>query len=279
LPALQPGATAGNGAAGPVAHAVAMPPAAQAASPRPGRAGTAPRAGSAWRSWPVVVIVVATMAIVAAVVLMVWPAARGETGKRMLQPPAPERMDTQTPPITPKIDPGARRPAPSPAPADPSGGPHASAPRMRPAPDPFASPHASAPAAPDSPDDSPQADPVASDDDPAEDDLFSSRRAPPGSPTRRGRPSPGHASSALQITMAARLCRKLARCGSTDSTMKDMCDQLASMGVPADPPAGCPAAERCLRPIDAIGCSSPPDALQISQLIMQFSNCVAAMRC
>src|SRR5262245_22573179 len=83
LPALQPGPTAGNGAAGPVAHAVAIPPAAQTVSPRPGRAATAPRAGSAWRSWPVVVIVIATMAIVAAVVLMIWPAARRETGKRM----------------------------------------------------------------------------------------------------------------------------------------------------------------------------------------------------
>src|SRR5690242_1654723 len=71
LPALHPTATAGNGASGPVAHAVAMP-AAQTLPPRPGRAVTGQPAGSAWRSWPVVVIVVAMMAIVAAVVLMVW---------------------------------------------------------------------------------------------------------------------------------------------------------------------------------------------------------------
>ncbi len=297
LPALQPGLAAGNGAPGPIAHAVAMPPAAQAVlPPRPGRAATGPRAGSAWRSWPVVVIVVATMAIVAAVALMVWPTTRGETGKHTLQPPpAPERMDTQTPPVTPRID---TRPAPGHAPADPSSGPHASAPAdpssgphasapadpssgphaSAPA-DPSSGPHAGAPAAPDPPADPPQADPVASDDDPAADDLFSSRYAAPGTSTRRGRPAPGHASGLLQVTMAARLCRKLARCGSTDSAMKDMCEQIASMGVPSDPPAGCPAAERCLRRIDAIGCSPQPDALQIGVMMMRFSDCVAAMRC
>ena len=121
---------------------------------------------------------------------------------------------------------------------------------------------------------------MASDDDPATDDVFSSRDTPPGSPTRRGHPAvPGNASGMLQITMAARLCRKLVGCGTTDSRMKDMCEQIASMGAPSDPPAGCPAAERCLRRIDAMGCNSQPDALQIGVLMMQFSDCVAALRC
>jgi hypothetical protein len=51
------------------------------------------------------------------------------------------------------------------------------------------------------------------------------------------------------------------------------------MGVPSDPPAGCPAAERCLRRIDAMGCTSQPDALQVGMLMMQFSDCVNATRC
>src|SRR4051812_24490750 len=103
LPALHPAA---SGAPGPTAHAVAVPPAAQAILPsRPPRASTRQPAGSAWRSWPVVVIVVAMMAIVAAVVLMVWPTGRGQPGKHTLQPPpAPERMDPQPPPVTPKIN-------------------------------------------------------------------------------------------------------------------------------------------------------------------------------
>src|SRR3954467_7054898 len=127
LPALHPAATTGNGAPGPIAPAVAMPPAAQTVlPPRPRRPSTGRPAGSAWRSWPVVVIVVAMMAIVAAVVLMVWPPTRGGPGKRPRRPPpAPERRDTQPPPVTPKVD---TRPAPGHAPADPSGGPHASAP-------------------------------------------------------------------------------------------------------------------------------------------------------
>lgn len=264
MPALHPAATAGNGASGQGAHAVAMPLAAQAVlPPRPGRASTG-QPGGAWRSWPVVVIVVAMMAIVAAVVLMVWPTARGAAGKHTLQPLAPERMDTQTPPVTPKID---TRPAPGRAPADPPGGPHASALD-----------------APDSPGDPPgdpsQAAQAAPEDDPAVDDPFSSPHASPGTPSRRGRAALApSASGMLQLTMAARLCRKLVRCGTPDSTMKDVCEQIASMGVPSDPPAGCPAAERCLRHIDTMGCSSQPDALQIGLLMMQFSDCVAAMRC
>lgn len=204
-----------------------------------------------------VVIVVAMMAIVAAVVLMVWPTTRGAAGKQTLQPPpAPERMDTQTPPVTPKVDP---RPAPGHAPADPSGGPHASA-----------------PAAPASPDDLAQADQATPDDDP---DAENAAPAAPTAPPRGHRAPSQSGGGLLPVAMAARLCRKLARCGSTDSTMKDMCEQIASMGVPLDPPAGCPAAERCLQQIDAMGCDSPPDALQIGLLMRQFSDCVAAMHC
>lgn len=213
-----------------------------------------------------VVIVVAMMAIVAAVVLMVWPTGRGEAGKHTLQPPpAPERMDTQTPPVTPKID---TRPAPGGAPADPSGGPHAGAP---------AAP--ATPAGPDSADDPSQADPVASDDDPAADDAVGSPAPPPTPPRRGHRTLSLNAAGMLQVTMAARLCRKLVQCGTTDATMKAMCDQIASLGISSDPPASCPAAERCLRHIDAMGCTSQPDALQVGMLMMQFSDCVTAMRC
>jgi hypothetical protein len=194
------------------------------------------------------------MAIVAAVVLMVWPTGRGESGKHTLQPPpAPERMDTQTPPVTPKIH--------APAPGS-SGGPHASAPAA-PAPDPL---------------DASPPDQVA-DDDPAANDLAASP-APGPAPLRRGhRGLSLNASGMLQITMAARLCRKLVRCGSTDESMKQMCEQIASMGISADPPAGCPAAERCLRSIDAMGCALQPDVLQVGTLMRQFSDCVNAMRC
>jgi hypothetical protein len=259
LPALHPAATAGNGPPAPIAHAVVMPPTQAVLPPRPTtRVPTAQAAGSAWRSWPVVVIVVAMMAIVAAVVLMVWPTSRDGGGKHTLQPPpAPERMDTQTPPITPKID---IHPAPPDrAPADPLGGPHASIP------------------APDSPGDSTaQAAPP----DPADADDVQDTDAPgsPSPPQRRGRHSLSlNAGGMLQLAMAARLCRKLVKCGTTDEAMKSTCEAIASM--PSDPPVGCPAAERCLRHIDTMGCSSQPDVLQVGVLVMQFSDCIDAMRC
>jgi hypothetical protein len=60
---------------------------------------------SAWRSWPMVVIILAMIAIVTAVVIMVWPtSSRADVDKKgaLEPPPAPERMDmkptTPTPP-------------------------------------------------------------------------------------------------------------------------------------------------------------------------------------
>src|SRR4051812_22403618 len=112
LPALHPVAS-GNGHANghvtaptayaPAAHAVPMPVvAAHDASqpvlpPRPTvRGQTAEPRASGWRSWPVLVIILATLAIVAAVVLMVWPGDRRDPNdKHMLgPPPAPDRMQT-----------------------------------------------------------------------------------------------------------------------------------------------------------------------------------------
>ena len=59
---------------------------------------------SAWRSWPMVVIIVAMIAIVTAVVIMVWPtSSRADIDKKgnLDPPPAPERMDNK-PTTTPK---------------------------------------------------------------------------------------------------------------------------------------------------------------------------------
>jgi len=262
LPALHPAAT-GN-TPPPAGHAVAMPAAAQAVlPPRPTARAATSAGGSAWRSWPVVVIVVAMMAIVAAVVLMVWPASREDRGKHTLQPPpAPERMDTQTPPITPRLIPPSTPPVTPPVTPPPQGG----------AADPSAGPHASAPVAPDPPGDrTAQADPPAADDDDQDDPE-------PAVAPSRGRPALTiNAGNTLQVALAARLCRKLVKCGTTDDMMRTTCERIAAM--PADPPAGCPAAERCLRHIDAMGCRSQPDALQAGMQIMQLPDCVDAMRC
>jgi len=255
-PAMGQPAMLGNGHPpdAPIAHAVPLPLAARTVLPqRPsGRARTAQPATSAWRSWPMVVIVVAMLAIVAAVVLMMWPSSHGRDGKRALQPPpAPERMDTQTPPVTPKVD--APQPhAAVPAPQDPWAQP---VPRVDPPPAPGA-----------------QADPSSTDDDdpPAVIDPFAS-------PRPRGHRARAAFGGMIELAMTQRICRKLVQCGTSDATLRTTCEAIANM--PAAPPTRCPAAERCLRHIDAMGCSSQPDALQLGMLLMQFRDCAEAERC
>ena len=69
--------------------------------PRPtGRMITAPQSAGWWKSWPMIVIVLAGVAIVIAVVLMVWPPGASDKGTQTVVPPAPERMDTNPLPQT-----------------------------------------------------------------------------------------------------------------------------------------------------------------------------------
>jgi hypothetical protein len=77
-----------------------------------------PRA--AWKSWPMLVIGVAVVAIVVAIVIMVLPQDRPKAGARKLPPtPAPERMETNPlPPKASQIDPWSQ-PDTQPAPVQP----------------------------------------------------------------------------------------------------------------------------------------------------------------
>jgi hypothetical protein len=52
------------------------------------------RPHSMWRSWPMLVIVLAVIAIVAATVIMVMPQDAKKADGKMSAPPAPERMDS-----------------------------------------------------------------------------------------------------------------------------------------------------------------------------------------
>jgi len=105
-----------------LANGVHEPAAAQAIlPPRPtGRMVTAPPVAGWWKSWPMIVIVLAGIAIVIAVVLMVWPPGSADKGTQTVEPPpAPERMDTNPlPPKSGSITPGA--PTPPTKPADPT---------------------------------------------------------------------------------------------------------------------------------------------------------------
>ncbi|MBL0220767.1 MAG: hypothetical protein IPQ07_43720 [Myxococcales bacterium] len=99
--------------------------------------------GSLLRNWPVLVIILAGLAIAAAVVIMVWPTSTpAKADTRLAPPPAPERMDTNPLPpqgsLTPSqpkappggVDPwdqngGGAAPDPDIDPADPTKGPFA----------------------------------------------------------------------------------------------------------------------------------------------------------
>lgn len=245
-------------------HAVPMPvaPAYDASQPvlppRPtGRSYPAEPKASGLRSWPVLVIILATVAIVAAVVLMVWPNGRRDLdGKHTIAPPpAPERMQT-----APEIKPPPQVPDPRVLPTPPQAGA---------TPDPWTGQV-------DPPPPDPDGSPLDTDPD-TDDDL--ALKNPFASPTAPGR---GH----LQINgrgqallaMAEHLCRKMLQCGVDNPTVQNTCDALSHR--PPTPPRNCPAADRCLRHIDAMSCGSQNDnLLQLNALLAQFHDCADAVRC
>lgn len=214
--------------------------------PRPtGRHQAAEAKPSAWKSWPVVVIVLAMVAIVTAVVLMVWPSHHNQDGKHALQPPpAPERMDTNQlqdntpPPSHPNGNTGGNTAQ------DPWSQPHSQL-------DPPAPPQA--PAAPQDPDIDDLQDPFAA-----------------GGPNL-------HGTGMATIAMVAHLCKKLNQCGSNDITMRGLCDSFAHAAAPA--PSNCPAADRCIEHIDTMSCGDPADTIDAMSVMTQFHDCAEAIKC
>lgn len=214
---------------------------------------------SGWRSWPVVVIAIAMVAIVVAVVLMVWPAGRRDVGsKRTLSPPpAPERMQTE-----PEIN----------TPAPP-----AAKPRVPPASDPWSQ------APQRAPDVGAQADPNDPDDSDVDLDAHDPFSAPHPSPALPGHRRPsgalGMGGSGLGwFAMAQHFCRKMIQCGADNPVTRSMCDQLAHR--PPVQAGNCPTAKACLDHIDTMSCQLQGDDLsQLTQLLVQFSDCAEAARC
>jgi hypothetical protein len=174
---------------------------------------------------------------------MAWPEGRGSptSGKRTLPPPpAPERMQT-----VPELKPPPVRP-PVVQPAQPAPPPRQdTSDRMLRDPDPA------------SDDDSDQAPGALS-------DPSSNRLSP--------------RSNAITAALLVHVCQKLDQCGTVDPTVKRTCDAVSDSQ--ASPPAGCPAAIRCLARIDALPCGTP-SALreQLDRLFHQSNDCTAVSRC
>ncbi len=204
--------------------------------------------GSLLRNWPVLVIILAGIAIAAAVIIMVWPTATTtKADNRLAPPPAPERMDTNPLPphgsLTPPTAPSApSAPSPRSAPGAPGG------------PDPWGNNGA----APDV-DDIDPADPLAG--------PFAPRGGASGN------------SNAMTIVMFKHVCNRMASCGNPMlSSACQMFDQLAG---PVQQPT-CAAAQRCVDSLDQLDCnvtsmSSMNDA---QKLFNGIQDCADAMaRC
>ncbi len=203
------------------------------------------------RNWPIAVIILASLAIVLAVILMVWPASEQiDVGvKNHGAGPAPERMETN--PLPP-----------------PSGDPWQNG-------QPPSGNTAPVPPPPDDPDDQTMIDPG----DPLR-DPFSSPR-----PGRRGGGGLGgtlgggnNIGFVLLGNIANRLCDKAKSC--SDPSITTMCSSMSAF--PVSPlPSNCPQAARCMEIIDQIdvcdGSLSSLGGTNFPQIMMRTSDCMEAL--
>lgn len=249
--AVAPGQAGMNGHAA----AVPLPAATRADASQP---ILPPRPTSQWRmkaqrprslakNWPLIVIILAVVAIVAAVVIMVWPQDEAHHGgkKRLMAPPAPDRMETdplgkqsQIDPWGQPGDPGAQAPDDDDSTAQQGG----TVPRRTPDP----------PSAPQPPD---------------PDDLFGGLGGQGGFSAGVG--------GTFMLTMLDKACHKLQTCPSSNQAMlAAACSSLNSMPKPPAP-ANCSSAQRCLDAIDQLDCDAgidnPVSAISLIQ------DCTKAM--
>ncbi|MBA3462701.1 MAG: hypothetical protein H0T46_22280 [Deltaproteobacteria bacterium] len=191
------------------------------------------------KNWPVLVIILAGIAIAVAVVLMVWPpSSTAKADTRVPPPPAPERMDTN--PMPPK---GSMITPPS----APNGV------------DPWAKP-----------DDLAQIDP----DDPTLDPL----RPNPGVPSIQQGPF-GSTAAGLAMSMLEHACTRMTACGNSQvaQACQIATQGMRLLGTPQPPT--CAAAQRCLARIDQFDCNATlsPDAMLA--LFGTYQDCTEAARC
>ncbi len=197
-----------------------------------------------WRSWPLIVIVLAVLAIVTAVVLMVWPpgtsASEGEpTNLKSKMLPTPERMETN--PMVPKDQP----PAKSGDPWNDNNQPGAKI---------------------DIPDD-------------PDDDLADPMPTPPGRPTPGRSAITG--SGAVMLEVSLHFCDRAATC-SNDDLLRALCTQTKDSIKLFDvqPPTSCSSRTRCLKHVDTLDCTVDFSMSGLTQLTTKVQDCVEAItRC
>ncbi len=237
--------------------------------PRPtGRQDAAPARGL-WRTWPIIVIVLAAIAIVAALVLMLWPPATPEAkaDPRVLRPPpAPERMD-----VTPVLP----TPQPNVIPGAP-GAPGGADPWAAPTPPPGTVPQQVPDLDPD-PAPAPTPDP-----DDLSADPFANPFGPGGGGAGGGAAGGGGAGGMFggdarsYITLAARACKKLASCSPDLGEYCTVIDTLADGTLPT-----CPAAQRCVDRIEGLSCANLQGGSTVDLLLLMstLQECMNLANC
>jgi hypothetical protein len=263
LPAL---AGHGNGvsnghaavAAAPVAVPVAVEPSQPILPPRPtGRSIAAQPQGGLARHWPMIVIILALVAIATAVTIMMWPTSRNE-GKHALQPPpAPERMETN--PLPPPS--GSTQGTTPPQPGDPWG-PHSQT-DPRPAPRQM-------------PDPVPNPDP---DDD--VDVLGGIVGGTAGGTLGGGGFSPfgtsGLGATDFLTTAMGHACDRLLTCPDADTLLVQTCGVVSH--IPKHPLPSCPEAQRCIDKLDKMSCSQNGGFASPMSVVAMIGDCTAAANC
>jgi hypothetical protein len=207
------------------------------------RSMAAARPHSIWRSWPMLVIVLAVIAIVAATVIMIIPPGGKKHDGKMSAPPAPERMETNPlPEKSSQLDPWDK---------SQGGGVPGGA---MPAPQPV-QPQAPAPADPD-------------------DDVLGGGGGIAGGGGVFG----GGGAAPFMFTMLDHACKKLKSCPDVDQSMTVICDSVPSM-APSGAPANCAAAQKCLDAIDHLSCSQAQNTSGPLAVYTMFQDCVEAANC
>ncbi|MFN0252954.1 MAG: hypothetical protein ACKV2T_39130 [Kofleriaceae bacterium] len=211
--------------------------------------------GRGWfaRNWPVFVIILASIAIILAIILMVLPKQDVvDIGKKNgAAGPAPERMETN--PLPPQnSDPWQNGQPPSTNQLPPG-------------------PQGQVPVPPDDPDDQTMIDP----NDPLK-DPFSSPR---GGTSGLGGLGGSNVGLALLGNIANRICDKAKTC--SDPTIATMCASVATF--PTTPiPSSCPQAKRCLEIVDQLdvcdgAVSSGLGGPNFPQIMLRTSDCMDAL--
>ena len=205
-----------------------------------------------------IVVALATVAIVVATVLMVWPQNQ-QRGTNVVTPPAPANMDTnpmpETPPTLPpaSTDPWSGTGPAVPAPIDPSGS-------GMPIPTP-------------DPDADVDVDPTT---------IIPNPSTDPNAPIAP--PSNNAARDQFVDQLATSVCKQIAGCTNIDQAMTGvLCDAVVALLNQTSPGSSCSfdasKAATCLQRVRTLTCNSQLNVIDAVSLLNDLPACLESLRC